>query len=58
MSFTPLPSLPSPREAHLWRIFFVLLAMNGPVPVELEFSEEHWWGDGGGGGAPNWTFLA
>ena len=56
MSFTPLPSLPPPREAHLWRIFFVLLAMNGPVPAELEFSEEHWLWEGGG--APNWTFLA
>ena len=50
MSFTPLPSLPPLREAHLWGIFFALLAMNGPVPAKLEFLEEHWWGEGGGGG--------
>ena len=34
MSLTPLPPIPC-RKVHLWCIFFALLAMNGPLPAEL-----------------------
>ena len=39
MSLSPL-SPASPRKVcSLWHIFFVLLAMNGPLPAELKFRE-------------------
>ena len=37
MSCALLPH--APRKVHLWCIFFALLAMNGPLPVELKFRE-------------------
>ena len=27
------------RKVHLWRIFFALLVVNGPLPAELKFRE-------------------
>ena len=37
MSLTPLPL--QPRKVHLWRKVFALLAVNGPLPAELNFRE-------------------
>ena len=41
MSLTLLSSFssPPPRKLRLWRIFFALPAMNGPLPAELKFRE-------------------
>ena len=34
-----MPRLPPIRKVHLWCIFFALLAMNGPFPADLNFTE-------------------
>ena len=39
LSLSPLPPPPPQESVPLAHFFFVLLAMNGPLPAELKFRE-------------------